>query len=177
MPLSPPSPRPPPHFPVPIPLPLIALTRPLQLQPRDIRPDRRRTLVAHRRLSCWVGHGALSACTCIHFVTFFQVLLLDVARFKYPPHWVPLPLLHESMQAIDAATGRCRGYVLMSRSEVSTSLLLTVSRSKLDKVLRRLLQPIVQQTSDVQPPAGLLASACPLFSRQRQRGSNLCRCR
>jgi hypothetical protein len=64
-----------------------------------------------------------------------QVLLLDVARFKYPPHWVPLPLLYESMQAIDAATGRCRGYVLMSRSEVSTSLLLTVSRSKLDHVI------------------------------------------
>ncbi len=63
-----------------------------------------------------------------------QVLLLDVARFKYPPHWVPLPLLYESMQAIDSATGRCRGYVLMSRSEVSTSLLLTVSRSQLDKV-------------------------------------------
>lgn len=48
---------------------------------------------------------------------------------------MPLPLLYESMQAIDAATGRCRGYVLMSRSEVSTSLLLTVSRSKLDHVI------------------------------------------
>lgn len=63
-----------------------------------------------------------------------MVLLLDVARFKYPPHWVPLALLYESMQAVDAATGRCRGYALMTRSEVTTSLLLTVSRSKLDKV-------------------------------------------
>jgi hypothetical protein len=143
----PPSPRPPPYFLFHIPLPSIALTRPMQLQPRDIRPDRRRALVAHRRLSCWVGYGALFACNRIHFVTFFQVLLLDVARFKYPPHWVPLPLLHESMQAIDAATGRCRGFVLMSRSEVSTSLLLTVSRSKLDKV-----QPVDQQTSRCPTP-------------------------
>ena len=23
-----------------------------------------------------------------------MVLVLDVARFKYPPHWVPLPLLY-----------------------------------------------------------------------------------
>ena len=23
------------------------------------------------------------------------VLILDTARFKYPPHWVPLPMLYE----------------------------------------------------------------------------------
>lgn len=37
------------------------------------------------------------------------VLILDTARFKYPPHWVPLPLLFKSMQALDAETGMlCR---------------------------------------------------------------------
>jgi hypothetical protein len=84
-----------------------------------------------------------------------QVLLLDVARFKYPPHWVPLPLLYESMQAVDAATGRCRGYALMSRSEVATSLLLTVSRSKLDKVV---------------PFSVMSSSRCPRPSLCRFRG-------
>jgi hypothetical protein len=27
-----------------------------------------------------------------------MVLILDVARFKYPPHWVPLEVLYEAMQ-------------------------------------------------------------------------------
>ena len=42
------------------------------------------------------------------------VLIMDVARFKYPPHWVPLPLLFTAMQAIDPETERCRGYLLLS---------------------------------------------------------------
>ena len=36
-----------------------------------------------------------------------SVLVLDVARFKYPPHWVPLPLLH-------AAVGAHRGYAVLT---------------------------------------------------------------
>jgi hypothetical protein len=41
------------------------------------------------------------------------VLVMDVARFKYPPHWVPLPLLYQAMQAVDPDTGRSRGYLLL----------------------------------------------------------------
>lgn len=41
------------------------------------------------------------------------VLLLDVARFKYPPHWVPLTLLWQAMQAIDPDTGLARGYLML----------------------------------------------------------------
>ena len=33
------------------------------------------------------------------------VLILDVARFKYPPHWVSLPLLVRSMRELDVSTG------------------------------------------------------------------------
>ena len=33
------------------------------------------------------------------------VLILDVARFKYPPHWVSLKLLVESMKELDLSTG------------------------------------------------------------------------
>ena len=45
-----------------------------------------------------------------------QVLLLDVARFKYPPHWVPLPLLLDAMGRQDAATGRPRGATKSSKA-------------------------------------------------------------
>ena len=33
------------------------------------------------------------------------VLILDVARFKYPPYWVKLPLLVEAMREMDVSTG------------------------------------------------------------------------
>ena len=48
------------------------------------------------------------------------VLLLDVARFKYPPHWVPLTVLWDALQPIDNATGKCRGYILVSNSNISS---------------------------------------------------------
>jgi glutathione gamma-glutamylcysteinyltransferase len=40
-----------------------------------------------------------------------QVLVLDTARFKYPPHWVPVDMLFAAMQAEDAATGQPRGWL------------------------------------------------------------------
>lgn len=46
-----------------------------------------------------------------------RVLLLDVARFKYPPHWVSIPLLYSAMLPIDATTGKSRGYFKIARSE------------------------------------------------------------
>ena len=43
-----------------------------------------------------------------------MALILDVACFKYPPHWVPLPLLWEAMNTIDESTGLVRGSLLFS---------------------------------------------------------------
>jgi len=40
-----------------------------------------------------------------------SVLLLDVARFKYPPHWVPLSMLFEAMEPFDTVTNKSRGYL------------------------------------------------------------------
>mgnify|MGYP000561864178 CR=1 FL=1 len=54
-----------------------------------------------------------------------HVLVLDVARFKYPPHWVSLPALHTAMQPLDPATGRPRGWVDLRRSDRPVSLLFT----------------------------------------------------
>lgn len=45
------------------------------------------------------------------------VLLLDVARFKYPPHWVNLSALWKAFEPVDRTTGQCRGYILLEKSE------------------------------------------------------------
>ncbi|CAF3936828.1 unnamed protein product [Rotaria sordida] len=43
------------------------------------------------------------------------VLILDVARFKYPSHWIPIELLWQSMCTIDLTTGKSRGFYLISK--------------------------------------------------------------
>jgi glutathione gamma-glutamylcysteinyltransferase len=49
-------------------------------------------------------------------------LVLDVARFKYPPHWVPADQLWHAMHPIDAATGRSRGWLVLRRRERGLAL-------------------------------------------------------
>lgn len=44
------------------------------------------------------------------------MLLLDVARFKYPPHWVTVGELFSAMQPLDSVTGRPRGFILLRRN-------------------------------------------------------------
>ncbi|KAK8493991.1 hypothetical protein V6N12_035156 [Hibiscus sabdariffa] len=56
-----------------------------------------------------------------------MVLILDVARFKYPPHWVPLSLLWDAMNTIDKATGHLRGFMVISKFQKATSVLYTMS--------------------------------------------------
>lgn len=45
-----------------------------------------------------------------------MVLILDVARFKYPPHWVPLRDLVSAMSTVDPATGDPRGYMVIRKA-------------------------------------------------------------
>uniref|UniRef100_A0A5B7AP13 glutathione gamma-glutamylcysteinyltransferase n=1 Tax=Davidia involucrata TaxID=16924 RepID=A0A5B7AP13_DAVIN len=56
-----------------------------------------------------------------------MVLILDVARFKYPPHWVPLRLLWEAMDTVDGATELHRGFMRISKLHRAPSLLYTLS--------------------------------------------------
>lgn len=56
-----------------------------------------------------------------------MALILDVARFKYPPHWVPLTLLWEAMDSVDETNGRRRGFMLVSRPHREPGLLYTLS--------------------------------------------------
>ncbi|GAB0489190.1 hypothetical protein MMPV_000407 [Pyropia vietnamensis] len=46
-----------------------------------------------------------------------SVLVLDVARFKYPPHWVPLADMAAAMAPVDPDTGAPRGYLLLRRQK------------------------------------------------------------
>ncbi|KAL7490635.1 hypothetical protein ACHAWT_000195 [Skeletonema menzelii] len=43
-----------------------------------------------------------------------NVLILDTARFKYGPHWVPLELVFDALLPEDPDTGKSRGYVVLS---------------------------------------------------------------
>ncbi|OIV92070.1 hypothetical protein TanjilG_08743 [Lupinus angustifolius] len=56
-----------------------------------------------------------------------MALILDVARFKYPPHWVPLTLLWEGMNYVDETTGQSRGFMLISRPHREPGMLYTLS--------------------------------------------------
>lgn len=47
------------------------------------------------------------------------VLVLDVARFKYPPHWVGVGRLWEAMLPVDAATGLSRGFIELAGGGLS----------------------------------------------------------
>ncbi|KAF8252187.1 Phytochelatin-domain-containing protein [Wilcoxina mikolae CBS 423.85] len=44
-----------------------------------------------------------------------MVLILDVARFKYPSYWVPIRALYEALIPYDAATNQPRGYCILRR--------------------------------------------------------------
>ena len=41
------------------------------------------------------------------------MLILDVARFKSPPYWVPVPLLWDAVTAVDELSGSPRGWVTL----------------------------------------------------------------
>jgi len=50
-----------------------------------------------------------------------SVLIMDVARFKYPPYWVPLERLWSAMEEADPMTSAPRGFFILSRQEISES--------------------------------------------------------
>jgi hypothetical protein len=44
-----------------------------------------------------------------------RFLILDVSRYKYPPVWVKAEDLWKAMATVDPASGKTRGFVLISR--------------------------------------------------------------
>lgn len=68
-----------------------------------------------RRAVGQTGDGHFSPIAGLHSAT-DQALVLDTARFKYPPHWMPVDLLFRAMQEFDPVTGQSRGWLLLRRA-------------------------------------------------------------
>jgi glutathione gamma-glutamylcysteinyltransferase len=58
------------------------------------------------------GDGHFSPIAAYHPPT-DSCLVLDVARFKYSPFWVPVKELYDAMIPVDTVTGKSRGWILM----------------------------------------------------------------
>jgi len=58
------------------------------------------------------GTGHFSPIAAYHAAT-DSCLVLDIARFKLPPYWVPVTALFEAMIPVDEDTGMSRGYALL----------------------------------------------------------------
>jgi glutathione gamma-glutamylcysteinyltransferase len=65
------------------------------------------------------GDGHFSPVAAYHSQT-DQVLVLDVARFKYPPYWVSVKDLYEAMTLLDQATQQSRGWFVLQKPSTST---------------------------------------------------------
>lgn len=47
-----------------------------------------------------------------------RFLVLDVARYKYPPHWVYADALHRAMRSTDIVSGKSRGFLVVKGTKV-----------------------------------------------------------
>jgi glutathione gamma-glutamylcysteinyltransferase len=88
------------------------------------------------------------------------VLVLDVARFKYPPHWVALPRLAAAMRTVDPTTGRSRGWLELRRREgaLGVGLSLTCAGCSWPEVGRRLRVALTTPWPGDTPLASIAAS-------------------
>ena len=90
------------------------------------------------------------------------VLVLDVARFKYPPHWVPLERLYHAMSTIDVVTGKQRGWLSLEAGPTTASKMFALSA-------RKHIAPILESArvafENAAGVASSLASALELFVR------------
>lgn len=89
------------------------------------------------------------------------VLVLDVARFKYPAHWISAERLWQAMQPIDPATGRSRGWIALQRRTQGVSVGFTLSCEGDDlKGFARRLSSVVEELG---PAAHIEALATALL--------------
>ena len=84
------------------------------------------------------------------------VLILDVARFKYPPHWVSATNLWSAMQPVDPETGRTRGWVALRRRVHQSTLSFTM---RCDDSLEALAQRLGAVTATLDASADLASVA------------------
>nr|AAV32132.1 unknown protein [Oryza sativa Japonica Group] len=113
----------------------------------------------HRKLLGQTGTGHFSPIGGYHAGQ-DMALILDVARFKYPPHWIPLPLLWEAMNTIDEATGLLRGVHRLSGIRNQETLLcnyqfITVNEENLDNAVGCMLSPFSVNEENLDNAVGL----------------------
>jgi glutathione gamma-glutamylcysteinyltransferase len=66
-----------------------------------------------------------------------MVLIMDVARFKYPPHWAPIKMVFDAMNTIDDASGRSRGFIIFQNKTVEQCVLCQVTACKYQDISER----------------------------------------
>jgi glutathione gamma-glutamylcysteinyltransferase len=86
-------------------------------------------------------------------------LILDVARFKYPPHWVDLATLFAAMQEPDPTTQRARGWLVLKKRGSPSAIARFLFCPEGVGVKRILRQMLLDQVAQVQaePPVSLAA--------------------
>ena len=101
------------------------------------------------------------------------VLVLDVARFKYPPHWIAAERLWQAMHAIDPATGRSRGWITLQRRARGVSLGFTLSCEGDDlKGFARRLSSLVEELGPAAPIEELATALLPVAAHLTVRVPN-----
>jgi glutathione gamma-glutamylcysteinyltransferase len=92
-----------------------------------------------------------------------MALVLDVARFKYPAHWVSVERLWRAMHPLDAVTGRARGFMVLRRRERGILLGFSLQcEGESWQALERRLKLVVRELETSVDLASLARAAVPL---------------
>jgi len=59
-------------------------------------------------------------------------LILDVARFKYPPHWVSTEVLYHAMCRLDTSCDKTRGWIVTGNAERNKSYYFTLNTTSIE---------------------------------------------
>jgi glutathione gamma-glutamylcysteinyltransferase len=92
-------------------------------------------------------------------------LVLDVARFKYPPHWVPAEQLFDAMKPVDLVTGKARGWIVLRPRQRGIALGFSLQccgeswRGLADRLAK-----VVAELDSAADVAALARAVAPLFS-------------
>lgn len=60
-------------------------------------------------------------------------LIMDVARFKYPPHWVKTKILYDAMCRLDPSCNKTRGWIVTSCAEKTCSYFFTFNTAAINE--------------------------------------------
>jgi glutathione gamma-glutamylcysteinyltransferase len=93
------------------------------------------------------------------------VLILDVARFKYPPHWVSVERVWQATHPLDPATGRARGWLVFTPRAQGIALGFSVRcEGESWQALAERLGAVIVELSSAIDVASLAQAVVPLVS-------------